>query len=442
MKENMFYGAGNIIFERAAQLRANPTPMEEYLWNFLSNSRLGVRFKRQHPIGNYIADFYCHLIKLVIEIDGSVHNTEEQKLIDKEKDEFYQSVGIRVVRITNKTLNNSTEEVLNNIKRMLNSEKSTPSGAGGRIWQKKGVIYKPDGTLAHSRSHAQVPYAYKHKDFLRVYFSSRDDQGQSRPTFIDVDYDDPTKILYIHDTFVLDLGGPGEYDETGAMPSWFVPQSNGDIWLYYTGWNRTHNSYRLSMGLSISTDGGITFKKMFRGPIMDRSIHNPIWAAQPSVMYVNGRWMMWYISGQKCEYIHGYPEPYYDCRVAVSEDGIKWEPTGDVALPFDDFLHAVGRPSVFFEDGIFKMYYSFRHTRDYRTNRNQSYRLGYAESKDGFKWERKDDLVGIHKSDNPNDFDYEMIDYAYCYEHNDKKYLLYNGNGFGRAGFGYAILEK
>ncbi len=441
MKENMFYGAGSIIFKRAAELRTNPTPMEEHLWHFLSKSKLGLRFKRQHPIGNYIADFYCHSIKLVIEIDGSIHNSTEQQIIDKEKDEFYQSVGIRVIRITNKTLNNSTEEVLNSIKRMINDNNSSPSGAGGR-WQKKGVIYKPEGTLAHSRSHAQVPYAYKHKDFLRVYFSSRDDHGQSRPTFIDVDYDDPTKILYIHDTFVLDLGGPGEYDETGAMPSWFVPQSNGDIWLYYTGWNRTHNSYRLSMGLSVSTDGGITFKKMFRGPIMDRSIHNPIWAAQPSVMYVNGRWMMWYISGQKCEYIHGYPEPYYDCRVAVSEDGIKWEPTGDVALPFDDFLHAVGRPSVFFEDGIFKMYYSYRHTRDYRTDRNQSYRLGYAESKDGFKWERKDGLVGIHKSDNPNDFDYEMIDYAYCYEHNDKKYLLYNGNGFGRAGFGFAVKEK
>lgn len=441
MKENMFYGAGNIIFERAAKLRAKPTPMEEHLWHFLSKSQLGLRFKRQHPIGNYIADFYCHSRKLVLEIDGSMHNSYEQQLIDKEKDEFYQSVGITVLRITNEVLSHSTEEVLNNIKRMLNSQNSTPSGAGG-LWQKKGVIYKPDGTLAHSRSHAQVPYAYKHKDFLRVYFSSRDDHGQSRPTFIDVDYDDPTKILYIHDTFVLDLGGPGEYDETGAMPSWFVPQANGDIWLYYTGWNRTHNSYRLSMGLSVSTDGGLNFKKMFRGPIMDRSIDNPLWAAQPSVMYVNGRWMMWYISGQKCEYIHGYPEPYYDCRVAVSDDGIKWTPTGDVALPFDDFLHAVGRPSVFFEDGIFKMYYSYRHTRDYRTDRNQSYRLGYAESKDGFKWERKDDLVGIHKSENPNDFDYEMIDYAYCYEHNNKKYLLYNGNGFGRAGFGYAILEK
>jgi cyclase len=76
MKENMFYGAGSIIFKRAAELRANPTPMEEHLWHFLSKNQLGLRFKRQHPISNYIADFYCHSIKLAIEIDGSVHNTE------------------------------------------------------------------------------------------------------------------------------------------------------------------------------------------------------------------------------------------------------------------------------------------------------------------------------------------------------------------------------
>jgi hypothetical protein len=68
--------------------------------------------------------------------------------------------------------------------------------------------------------------------------------------------------------------------------------------------------------------------------------------------------------------------------------------------------------------------------------------MGYAESVDGYKWERKDDLVGIHKSENPADFDYQMINYAHCYEHNGKKYLLYNGNGFGAAGFAYAVLEK
>jgi hypothetical protein len=309
-------------------------------------------------------------------------------------------------------------------------------------WIKKGVIYKPDGSLAHSRSHAQVPFAYKHPDFLRVYFSSRNDQGYSQPTFIDVDYDDPTKILYIHDKPVLELGGPGEYDETGSMPAWFVNMPNGELWLYYTGWNRTYNSYRLSMGLAVSHDRGLTFKKMFVGPIMDRSIQNPIWAAQPSVIREeDGTWRMWYISGHKCEYIHGYPEPYYRCQSATSNDGIHWNISDVPTLDFDDFLHAVGRPSVFKEDGIYKMYYSYRHTRDYRTDRNQSYRLGYAESVDGEHWERKDSLVGIHKSDNPDDFDYQMINYANYYTHNGKKYLLYNGNGFGAAGFGYAVWE-
>ena len=242
------------------------------------------------------------------------------------------------------------------------------------MWIKKGVVYKPDGSLAHSLSHAQVPFAYKHKDFLRVYFSSRDAQGQSRPTFIDVDYNDPTKILYVHDKPVLELGGPGEYDETGAMPAWFVDMPNGDIWLYYTGWNRTHNSYRLSMGLSVSSDGGLTFKKMFKGPIMDRSIQNPIWAAQPSVMFDNGVWRMWYISGQKCEYIHGYPEPFYDCR--------------------------------------------------------------YAESKDGLVWERHDDRAGIERS--ADGWDSMMMDYCHIFPHQNERIMFYNGNGFGASGFGYA----
>lgn len=309
-------------------------------------------------------------------------------------------------------------------------------------WIKKGLVYKPDGSLPHSKTHAQVPFAYKHEDFLRVYFSSRDENGQSRPTFIDVDYDDPTKIIKIHDKPILELGGPGEYDETGAMPAWFVDMPNGDIWLYYTGWNRTWNSYRLSMGLSVSHDGGLTFKKMFTGPIMDRSIQNPIWAAQPSVLReADGTWRMWYISGHKCEYINGIPEPFYRGQSAVSKDGIHWDISDIPTLEFDDFLHAVGRPSVFKEDNIYKMYYSYRHTRDYRTDRNQSYRLGYAESLDGVNWTRKDDQVGIAKSENPDDFDYQMINYAHYYTHQGKKYLLYNGNGFGTAGFAYAVWE-
>jgi hypothetical protein len=309
-------------------------------------------------------------------------------------------------------------------------------------WVKKGIIYKPDGSLSHSRTHAQVPFAYKHADFLRIYFSSRDENNQSRPTFIDVDHKNLAKVLYVHDRPVLDLGGPGEYDETGAMPSWFVNMPNGEVWLYYTGWNRTWNSYRLAIGLAVSRDGGLNFERYSRGPIMDRCIHNPVWAAQPCIIRENTEtWRMWYIAAQKCEYIHGYPEPFYRCQSATSRDGIFWQINDVPAVNFDDFLHAVGRPSVFRKHDRYIMYYSYRHTRDYRTDRKQAYRLGYAESGDGVHWTRKDHLVGIHMSDNPHDFDYEMIGYAHYYEEAGNRYLLYNGNGFGVDGFGYALWQ-
>ena len=67
--------------------------------------------------------------------------------------------------------------------------------------------------------------------------------------------------------------------------------------------------------------------------------------------------------------------------------------------------------------------------------------MGYAESLDGKSWTRKDELVGIDKSDDPNAFDYLMIDYAHCRIINGKKYLFYNGNGFGASGLGYAVWE-
>ena len=92
--KNMFYGAIKPIFERAEELRKNPTSSENLLWQYLKADQLGVRFKRQHPIWMYIADFYCHELKLVIEIDGSVHNLKEVKYHDIVREEDICSFGI------------------------------------------------------------------------------------------------------------------------------------------------------------------------------------------------------------------------------------------------------------------------------------------------------------------------------------------------------------
>ena len=82
---------------------------------------------------------------------------------------------------------------------------------------------------------------------------------------------------------------------------------------------------------------------------------------------------------------------------------------------------------------------SFRSVRAYRTDKKASYRLGYAESKDGLEWIRKDQQVGISRSE--SGWDSEMMEYCHRYAHGNRTYLFYNGNQFGRSGFGYATLH-
>jgi cyclase len=95
---NMFYGASNIIFENAKRLRNNVTEAENLLWQVISNKQLGVKFRRQHPISCFIADFYCHETKLIIELDGNIHDQPEVINNDIERQKVLEEFGIRVMR--------------------------------------------------------------------------------------------------------------------------------------------------------------------------------------------------------------------------------------------------------------------------------------------------------------------------------------------------------
>jgi hypothetical protein len=150
--------------------------------------------------------------------------------------------------------------------------------------------------------------------------------------------------------------------------------------------------------------------------------------------------MMWYISCTKWRIINNYPEPQYHVKYAESTDGIIWDKKGIVCIDYDDFTEAIGRPCVIIEDGKFKMWYSYRQITNYRTSRDKSYRIGYAESFDGKNWERKDSQVGIEKSD--EGWDSEMIEYCHVLDIDGRMHMFYNGNGFGKTGFGYAVLEE
>jgi hypothetical protein len=308
-------------------------------------------------------------------------------------------------------------------------------------WVKKSLIFAPTGLNPLMVSHAAIPFAEVIDDSkIRIYFSSRNKLGQSLPFFIDVNSQNLNEIISISSHPLFPLGDLGTFDDNGIMPSCIV-EFDGNKYLYYIGWNpQVTVSYRLSIGLAISSDSGTTFTKFNKGPVCDRSLFEPFFCTAPFVLIENGLWRMWYISCTEWIKINNYPEPRYNVKYAESKDGITWDKRGIVCIDYQNLSEAIGRPCVIKENGIYKMWYSYRKIINYRTDRCMSYKIGYAESKDGIVWKRMDNLVGIEKSD--NGWDSEMIDYCHVIELNGKKYMFYNGNGFGKTGFGYAILEE
>ena len=117
---NLFYGAPAATLQKAKELRKSMTLAERMLWAVLQNRQLdGYKFRRQHPIYKYIADFYCHELSLVIELDGGVHDGLEQKEHDINRDQVIQEFGIRVLRIKNEEVMDDVEEVISKIKGFL-----------------------------------------------------------------------------------------------------------------------------------------------------------------------------------------------------------------------------------------------------------------------------------------------------------------------------------
>ncbi len=134
MKNNMFYKAHPLIFKRAEELRNNPTDTEAILWNYLRQSQLGIKFRRQHPAACYVLDFYAHQIRLAIEIDGSIHSLEEVKNNDTERQTQLEGLGIKFLRFTNTQVKMELEKVIFAISeklKELNNYISSPSGAEG-----------------------------------------------------------------------------------------------------------------------------------------------------------------------------------------------------------------------------------------------------------------------------------------------------------------------
>jgi acetylglutamate kinase len=132
MKENMFYGASNLIFQRAEELRNRMTSAEELLWKQIHINEWKQKFRRQHPIANYVVDFYCHALKLVIELDGGIHEVEDVKKYDEYRESHLKELGLTVLRFKNEQVFKENKLVIETIANTVNKLKSPPLGDRGR----------------------------------------------------------------------------------------------------------------------------------------------------------------------------------------------------------------------------------------------------------------------------------------------------------------------
>ncbi len=302
-------------------------------------------------------------------------------------------------------------------------------------WIKKGLVFKPEGQFDWVITHAALPIAERLKeDIFRIYFSGRDKFNRSSIGYIEVNINHPENILYITKEPILTSGALGCFDDSGVSPTWMVSMKKKK-YLYYIGWNVGSTVLASELtGLAISTDGGNTFERVSRAPILERTDREPFSILVAScILNEGGLWRMWYDSADAWI---SRDSSRYNIKYAESTDGVTWIRKGVVCIDFDPDLGEtnISRASVIKENEIYRMWYCIA------TTAGGYKRIGYAESTDGIKWQRKDEECGLDLS--PSGWDSEMVCYPFVFTHKGKKYMLYNGNRYGKTGFGYAVLEK
>ncbi len=195
----------------------------------------------------------------------------------------------------------------------------------------------------------------------------------------------------------------------------------------------------MAIGLAESFDGGETFVRYGAGgPVMTATPNEPCLVGDGFVLPENGRLHMWYIFGTGWRTYPGSTQPcrIYKIAQAVSDDGITWRRTGTPIISdvFEDECQAL--PSVIRHDGLWRMVFCYRKAYDFHANKTNSYRLGYAVSEDLVTWRRSDEDLNFARPD--TGWDSEMMCYPNLFSTGGDVYLLYNGNEFGRHGFGLA----
>jgi len=301
-------------------------------------------------------------------------------------------------------------------------------------WEKKGLIFQPDRSSWWQHSHAALPTRlHLHDDLYRIYFTSRDEKNRTHVGWFEIDLNAPEKILRVSPEPVLSPGPLGFFDDHGVQACSIV-RSGKKLFLYYLGWNPglTQPLFYTAIGLAISEDEGLTFKKYSGAPVMERSEFDPWMVSGGTAILEHDVWRLWYISGMKFELGESGAKSFYDIKYAESGDGVHWKREGRSCFPLQPGETNISRISLIKKGDRYFAWYPVKKD-------GKGYRIGFAISKDGLTWDRRDGEAGIDVS--PAGWDSEALDKVEVIAHKGKLFMLYNGNRFGYDGIGLAIAE-
>lgn len=303
-------------------------------------------------------------------------------------------------------------------------------------WKKLGLVFNPNNFSNWAFSHAMIPTPLRiSEEIVRVYITFCDVKGIGRTGYVDLSAGNLKDVVGYSKNPVLDIGKNGTFDENGVLACSVIDAGHGKHHMYYVGFECGHKiRYRLLTGLALSGDGGITFERYSTVPVLERSSKELYFRGGPCCLKERDKFRMWYVAGSSWTEINGKSMPEYNICYIESEDGLNWPSFGEIQIHVTDpDEHGFGRPFVIrSKSGKYKMFYSVR------KRSVCSYRLGYAESRDGRNWKRMDDQLNLDISE--KGFDSDAIMYATPIEVRGKMYVFYNGNDFGKDGFAIAEL--
>ena len=310
-------------------------------------------------------------------------------------------------------------------------------------WNKKGLVFSPDGRHDWMYNYAQCPFPVDFGEFIRVYFATREkydgNMVRAYGGFVDLDKSDLKKIIRVADRPLMELGGLGEFDEFGSMPI-SVVKHRDEYYLYYVGWTRCYSvPYDWEIGFAKSKDGE-HFEKVGKGPLIGPTFDEPYLNSTPVVYkFSDTDWHMFYHTGLCWLKGEDKLESRYVIKHATSTDGINWNRNSTPIIPTRVANECQTTPALLRLGGKYHVFFCYREGLDFRENRDKSYRIGYAWSDDLVTWHRDDSQAGIDVSE--QGWDSQMLEYPHITEINGKFVMFYCGNHFGEGGFGYAELE-